>query len=87
MQVGKSSLKTSRMFLHFPFPMDRLEDMSFSINLLVMMELPLAIRELFFRKRFLMWDAVKKELSPFVVWAINLGIEKLSRRKCLVVVN
>jgi len=73
-QIGKSSLKVADPLLHFPFPMDGMEDMPFSINLVAMLEILGVICVMFSQQERLLWqNFIKEKLSPTVTWTIDLG--------------
>jgi len=67
MRVRECSLKASNVLLHFPFPMDRLEDAPFSIDLVTELKALGIVGMIFLRKM----------LSPFVVQAVDFSKREL----------
>jgi len=67
--IGECRLKLSKALLHFPFPMDRLEDAPFSIN--AVMKVLGIVGVSILRKRLFRWNVIKKELSPSVAPAVD----------------
>jgi len=82
-RIGKSSLKTANLLLHFPFPMDGLENMPFSINLIATLEILGVVCVMFFQKRLFWWNVVKKELVPTILWTIYLSKRELTVQRWL----
>jgi len=66
-------LKVSNALLHFPFPMDRLQDVSFGIDLVMALKVLGVINITFLENRLFWWDVIEKELSPVRTWTVDLS--------------